>query len=142
MKDFLTAAEEQAVVGAIREAEARTSGEIRVVITARRVWWLQRHARKLFLRLGMAHTAHRNGVLIVLFTRRRRFVVLGDSGLAAVVEPGYWERIASELGETLRQGRKVDALTQAIRTLGATLAAHWPPAAGNPDELPDAIHRE
>ena len=29
--------------------------------------------------------------------------------------------------DLLREGRKVDALTAAIRTLGETMSAHWPP---------------
>lgn len=142
MKDFLTKEQEQAVVDAIRAAEARTSGEIRVVITSRWILRPEHHAWRLFERLEMTRTRHRNGVLIVLFTRRRRFVVLGDSGLNGIVKPGYWDGIAAAMTTLLRDGRKVDALTAAIRTLGETMAAHWPPAASNPDELPNTVHRE
>lgn len=39
----------------------------------------------------------------------------------------------------LRVGRKVEALASAIRTLGETMTAHWPPEASNPDELPNAV---
>jgi uncharacterized membrane protein len=141
MKDFLTKEGEQAVVEAIRAAETRTSGEIRVVITSRWIIRPERHAWRLFERLGMTRTRKRNGALIVLFTRRRRLVVLGDRELNAVVDPGYWTRIAGELGALLREGRKLDALCAAIRTLGATMAAHWPPDGANPDELPNAIVR-
>lgn len=143
MKDFLTSDEEQSVVEAIRQAEARTSGEIRVVITSRWVLRPERHAARLFAKLGMVRTAGRNGALITLFTRRRRFVILGDSGLNAVVEPGYWERLASEMGGHLREGRKVEALHAAIRSLADTMAAHWPPdPERNPDELPNDLHHE
>jgi uncharacterized membrane protein len=142
MKDFLTNEQEQEVVEAIRAAEARTSGEIRVVITSRWILRPERHAWRLFDRLGMTRTRHRNGALIALFTRRRRFIVLGDSGLNEIVEPGYWDDIAKEMGGLLHEGRKVEALTSAIRMLGATMAGHWPPEASNPDELPNTVHRE
>jgi uncharacterized membrane protein len=142
MQPFLTIDEEQAVVDQIRTAELRTSGEIRVVITSRWVFRPEHHAWKAFHRLGVGRTRNRNGALIVLFVRRRRFVVLGDSGLAGVVAPEYWQGIAGTVTELLREGHKVDALASAIRTLGETMAAHWPPVDGNPDELPNAIHHE
>jgi uncharacterized membrane protein len=139
MKDFLTSEQEQEVVEAIRAAEARTSGEIRVVITLRWILRPERHAWRLFAKLGMERTRHRNGALIVLFTRRRRFVVLGDSGLHGVVGPGYWNDVAAAMTNLLREGRKVDALTAAIRTLGETMSSHWPPEASNPNELSNAV---
>ncbi len=142
MKDFLTKEQEQAVVEAIRTAEAQTSGEIRVVITARWILRPEHHAWRLFERLEMTRTRHRNGALIVLFTRRRRFVVLGDSGLHGIIKPGYWDDIAAEMTGLLRDGRKVDALTAAIRMLGETMSAHWPPEVSNPDELSNALHSE
>ncbi len=142
MKDFLTNDEEREVVEAIRAAEAQTSGEIRVVITSR--WFLspERRAWRLFERLDMTRTHHRNGALIVLFTRRRRFVVLGDIGLNAIVPADYWPRISDDLSSLLREGRKVDAITAAIRTLGGTMTAHWPPEFSNPDELPNSVIRD
>lgn len=142
MKDFLTEEQEQEVVDAIRAAETQTSGEIRVAITSRWILRPEHHAWRLFERLKMTRTRHRNGALIVLFTRRRRLVVLGDSGLNGVVKPGYWQDIAAEMTDRLRDGRKVDALNAAIRTLGETMAGHWPPESSNPDELPNAVHRE
>ena len=105
MKDFLTNDEEQAVVEAIRQAEERSRGEIRVVITFRWVLRPERHAARLFTKLGMTRTEGRNGALITLFTRRRRFVILGDSGLNAVVDPDYWQRLAARMTGHLREGR-------------------------------------
>jgi uncharacterized membrane protein len=142
MKDFLTNDQEQEVVDAIRAAEAQTSGEIRVVITSRWILRPERHAWRLFEKLGMTRTRHRNGALIVLLTRRRRFVVLGDSGLNEIVKPGYWQDIAAEMTGLLRDDRKVDAITAAIRKLGETMADHWPPEAINPDELSNAVVRD
>ena len=142
MKDFLTPEEEQAVVDQIRCAEAQTSGEIRVAITSRWYFRLERHAWKLFHRLEMDRTKNHNGALIVLFTRRRRFVVLGDSGIAGKIAPEYWQEITRELSELLRENRKVEALSSAIRTLGDTMARHWPPEEENRDELSNKILQE
>lgn len=142
MADFLTTGEEQQVVEAIREAESRTSGEIRVVITARRALWPERYAWKLFDRLGMRQTKHRNGALIVVFDRRKRFVVLGDAGINEKVDPAFWSRITDTMSQRLRDGQRVEALTATVNALGDVLSTHWPPEAVNPDELPNRIHRD
>lgn len=142
MEDFLTTADEQQVVDAIRAAELRTSGEIRVVITSRRVLRPERHAWKLFDRLGMRNTKHRNGALIVVFDRRKRFVIIGDTGINGQVDPSFWNRIAGEMGRLLREGRRVEALASAIQAIGDALATHWPPDEENPDELSNRIHRD
>lgn len=143
MKPFLTTDEEETLVAEISAAEQSTSGEIRVVITSRWIFRPMRHAWKLFHRLGMDRTANRNAALIVLFARRRRFVVIGDHGIAAVVGPDYWQELAGRMTSLLREGRKVEALSSVIRSLGATMTARWPAHPDhNPDELPNHLHHE
>lgn len=139
MKDFLTANEEQLVVREIHEAETHTSGEIRIIITSRRVFRPERYAWKAFDRMGMSETRLRNGALIVVMPRRRRFVVIGDKGLNEVVDPGYWEGIAEEMSRQLKNGLRCDALVTGVRKLAETMAAHWPVDGDNPNELPDEI---
>ena len=139
MKHFLTSSEEQEVVQAIHDAELRTTGEIRVIITSKWIFRLQHYAWKAFHRLGMTNTAARNGALIVVMARRRRFVVIGDQGLAEKVEPSYWENIASIMSAKLKDGQRSDALISAINLLTETLAQHWPADGKNPDELPNEI---
>lgn len=139
MKNFLTSDDEKALVEEIRKLETRTSGEVRIVISSK--WILRPHlyAWKLFRKLGMEATAHRNGALIVVIHRRRKFVVLGDIGLADIVESGYWENVASAMSQHLKQGNNRDALAEGIRLLGEPMASHWPPSESNPDELPNEI---
>lgn len=139
MKEFLTEEEEQQVVTEIRSAELKTRGEIRVVITAKRVFRPERYSWKAFERMGMAETEERNGALIVVLSRHRRFFVLGDKGLNEVVEPGYWEEVAESMSSLLREGQRSKALCEGVRQLADTMAAHWPANGVNPNELPDQI---
>lgn len=139
MKDFLTSEEEQQVVDGIRALEQRTHGEIRIYITSKRVLNPERYAAKAFKRMGMTHTKERNGALIVVMTRRRRFVILGDRGLNEIVPADYWEKIAANMSAHLKEGRRLEALTEGIRTIGDTMAEHWPADGENPDELPNEI---
>ena len=93
----------------------------------------------MFDQLGMRRTRHRNAALIVMLPRLRKFMVLGDTGLSAVVPPEYWEKIAAAMSQHMRDGRRLEALREGIRRLGDTLATHWPRQADDTNELSDEI---
>lgn len=142
MKTFLTNEEEQSVVEQIRQVETRTSGEVRVAITSRWIFRTERYAWKMFHKLGMSRTSARNGALIVVIQRRRRFVILGDTAISAFVGPGYWEMIATTMSDHLKNGERLAALIAGIRLLGETLSTHWPPEDTNPNELSNDIAQD
>lgn len=111
---------------AIREAEKRTSGEIRVSIAG--LFWgrIRPAAEKAFHRLGMTNTRDRNGILFFIVPSRRRFVVLGDEGIHAKVGQEFWERIAARMSEQFRKGEFTEGLIQGIHEAGESLESHFP----------------
>lgn len=128
------------VVSAIRHAEAACSAEIRVSVSD--AWWgdPRKRAEKAFIRLGMADTQHRNGVLIYLMPHRRRFAVLGDSGIHAAVGQAFWDATAAAMGERFKSGDFTGGLEHGIAEAGRQLAKHFPAGeGGNPNELPDQV---
>ena len=131
-----------AVEHAVREAERRTTGEIRVAL-ARFYFWgdVRRAAARAFDRLGMRRTRDRNGVLIFVAPWRRRFAILGDDGLAGRLVPDFWRGQADSLGQAFRAGDATGGLARAIAAIGEQLAVHFPadPAAANPNELSDTV---
>jgi len=128
------------VVEAIRAAEHRTSGEIRVSVA--HFFWgdVEKVARKAFRRLGMERTAHRNGVLIFLVPSRHRFAILGDTGIHDLVGQAFWEDVSACLSSHFRQGAFTEGLVEGIHLVGERLAVHFP-ASGDeaPNELPDEV---
>jgi uncharacterized membrane protein len=130
----------QRVEQAIREAERTTSGEIRVSVA--HFFWgdVTKVAGQAFRRLGMEHTPERNGVLIFLVPSRKRFVVLGDTGIHDHVGQAFWDDVAACLGTHFQRGEFTEGLVEGIRLVGERLAAHFP-GHGNPDsnELPDQV---
>lgn len=139
MNEFLTEKEQYALVREIRAVEARSSAELRVVITSKLVFRPLRYAWKLFDRLGMHRTNDRNGALIVVIPLGHRFAVIGDNAWAEVVGPAYWEELSNAMSRHLRAGRRYEALAYGIRSLGATMAGAWPATGENPNELPNEI---
>lgn len=141
-KALLRAIDSRRIEDAIREAERRTSGEIRVSVS--RFFWgsVRPVADRAFVRLGMTATRQRNGVLFFIVPARRRFVVLGDAGIHARVGPEFWERVAAAVSERLRAGDFTGGLVRGIEAVGEQLALHFPfDPATDVNELPDQIDR-
>lgn len=124
---------------AIREAESATTGEIRVSVA--RFFWgnVPAVAGRTFRRLGMERTAERNGVLIFLVPSRKRFIILGDSGIHAAVGQAFWDEAAACLAAHFQRGAFTDGLVAGIRLLGARLAEHFPAKSTERNELDDEV---
>lgn len=125
---------------AIRLAERRTSGEIRVSVS--RFFWgdVRGVAERAFDRLGMAATRDRNGILFFLVPSRRRFVVLGDQGIHAKVGQEFWDHVAAAVSARLHEGDFTGGLVQGIEAAGEQLRIHFPfDRATDVNELPDTI---
>jgi uncharacterized membrane protein len=137
---LLAAIDPRQIEEAIRQAERRTSGEIRVSVS--RFFWgdVRRVAERSFTRLGMTATRHRNGILFFIVPSRRRFVVLGDEGIHAKVGQDFWERVAAAVSQHLRDGDFTLALVHGIETVGEQLALHFPfDPTTDANELSDGI---
>ncbi len=128
------------VLEAIRAAERLTLGEIRVSVAP--FFWgnVRKVAERAFARLKMTETRDRNGILFFIVPARRRFAVLGDSGIHARVGQEFWDLVAGLLSESFRKREYTEGLVRAIAAAGEKLAAHFPyVAAADVNELPDEI---
>ena len=140
-RTFFSKPDDARIVAAIKAAETRTSGEIRVHLEDHADGGDPRaRAAALFDELGMAATEARNGVLFYLAVKDRRFAVIGDAGIDAVVPEGFWDTVVAHLQAAFREGRFVDGLCAGIAEAGERLAEHFPHA-GRDDrnELSDEL---
>lgn len=136
---FFSDADVEQIVAAIRAAEQKTSGEIRVHVE-NRCWRdpLQR-AADVFAALGMGATELHNGILIYLAVKSHKFAIFADRGINAKVPQAEWNALRDRLAGRFRQGDFCDGLCAAISAIGDTLQAHFPRAAGDRNELSDEI---
>lgn len=128
------------VVEAIQAAERVTSGEIRVTVA--HFFWgnVEKTARQAFHRLGMEHTADRNGVLIFIVPSRKRFAILGDQGIHEKVGQAFWNDVSACLSAHFRRGAFTEGLVEGIHLVGERLATHFPSAgAADRNELPEDV---
>jgi uncharacterized membrane protein len=114
------------IVGAIREAEQKTSGEIRVLISHKSVEYPVADAQKEFVRLGMTNSPEKNGVLIFVAPRTHKFAVIGDSGVHAKCGDVFWQELAKAMTDYFRKSEFTEGIIHGVRKAGELLAEHFP----------------
>lgn len=142
LDDFISIPNQGRVVDAIGDAEKMTSGEIRVHITPKCRKDVMKAAAKTFDRLKMYKTRHRNGVLIYVAFESRKFAILGDAGINAVVPEGYWEGEKDTLLKYLKADDPTTGLCKVIASVGEKLKAFFPAEEGDENELSNEISYE
>jgi uncharacterized membrane protein len=124
---------------AIEVAEMDTSGEIRVHIENKCPEDPMDRAAYIFGKLSMHKTALRNGVLFYLAVKDKKFVILGDAGINAVVPSGFWDNISEMLLHHFREDKIAEGLAEGIRMAGEQLKSHFPRQKDDINELTDEI---
>ena len=138
---FIKQLREDEIVAAIRAAERRTSGELRVFISRQSVADPVAAAQAEFTRLGMEKTRERNAVLIYLAPGPRKFAVIGDHGIHARCGDGFWQELARSMTAHFRASEFTEGIVQGIKRAGELLAEHFPRRPDDANELPDRIKR-
>lgn len=99
----------------------------------------RRNARAQFLAQNMHTTNGRTGVLIFVSVAERYAEIIADQGVYAKVDAKVWRRAVDRLVGKIGEGRAVDGFMGVIAEAGEVLAAHFPPATGDRDELPNHL---
>ncbi|MGB3776288.1 MAG: TPM domain-containing protein [Leeuwenhoekiella sp.] len=140
VEDFLTKNEEEQIVEAIRQAELRTSGEIRVHLerSLKKGEALKR-AHELFHELKMDNTKAENGVLFYVAIDDRKFAICGDRGINEKVPSNFWEATKELMQSHFKQGRFKQGLIDGIASAGEQLRTYFPWDKDDLNELSDEI---
>ena len=140
-KSFFAEVEKKQIVEAIRNAERRTSGEIRVFIESRcrYVDPLDR-AAEIFFSLEMDETDDRNAVLLYIAMKDRQLAVFGDEGIHKKVGTDYWNREVNLLIKEFNTAHYGDGISQCVKDIGEALHQYFPfDNDTDKNELPDDI---
>jgi uncharacterized membrane protein len=140
---FVASLDDERIVAAIREAEARSRGEIRVHVAEREVADPRTEAAFVFERLGMDKTAERTGVLLFVAPESQSITVIGDREAHERCGEAFWTAVVEAIREEFRAGRYTEGLVAGVRAVGEELARHFPRRPGETDrnELPDGVSR-
>ena len=140
---FLSKLEHDRIVQTIREAESKTSGEIRVFVQRGKLNSDPlAAAQKKFRQLHMHKTRERHAVLIFVVPRAHKFAVVGDKAIHEKCGDEFWQRVVTRMRTHFQDENFSDALVEAIKEIGSLMASHFPKTLGNANELPDDVIEE
>ena len=137
---FLQRLDHQRIIQAIKKAEGRTSGQIRVFV--------QRgdfeedalpRAERRFVQLGMQKTNDRNAVLIFVAPRARKYAVVGDVGVHEKCGREFWQKLVAAMRTLFQKEEYGRAIVHAINEVGKVLATYFPRTGDTINELPDEV---
>ncbi len=138
IKNFLSQAEQQAIEDAIRQAEQKTNGEIRVHLTHDFEGDILDAAVAIFDQLGMEKTKARNGVLIYICPGKKEFAILGDEGINSKVKADFWDATRDEMLLEFKKGDFAQGIVNGVLRAGKSLQEYFP-FTGQKNELENHI---
>lgn len=141
-KPLLNKQVQQTVAAAIKEAESKTTGEVRVYVedVCKYPDPMDR-AKEVFTQLKMEQTSARNAILIYLAMDDKKYALFGD---VVIYEKAggqaFWEKAAAQLKSHLKKNEVAEGLSNCIKELGSALAESFPyDPSVKKNELPDEI---
>ena len=140
-KAFFTEEERELIVDAVRDAEHRTSGEVRVFIERRcRYVYAIDRAVEIFEQLKMDQTKDRNAVLVYVAIRDRQLAIFGDEGIHKKVGDEYWAAEVVKMIHAFNRQDIADGIVRCVNDIGIALQTHFPyDRDTDKNELPDDI---
>ena len=139
VSNFFTKEEKAEILAAVQAAEKDTSGEIRVHVEKHCKEDVLDRAAFVFDKLDMQKTELRNGVLFYLAVNDRKFAILGDKGINAVVPTDFWQSISNHMSDLFRNKQFTKGLCDGILMAGKQLAEKFPYQENDINELSDEI---
>lgn len=136
---FLSAEEKEQIVTAIKNAEGKSPGEIKVYFEKRCNKKVEERITEIFHRLKMHETELRTGVLIYVAYLDKVFAILGDKGIYEKVPVHFWDETRSLMEIDFREGRFAAGLIKGINLSGEQLRKYFGPMKENTNEISDDI---
>lgn len=139
-QSFFTVEEENRIVDAIRRAEKRTSGEIRIYVESRcRFVDPVDRAAEIFFGLKMEETEDRNGVLIYIAMKDHQLAIFGDEGIHQRVGTEFWNNEVKKILKEFNASHFTEGIIEIVNDIGEALVNHFPYENEDRNELPDDI---
>ena len=141
VEEFLSSAEEQDIIEAIRDAEKNTSGEIRIHIEHTSKIDAFDRATEVFHYLKMDETKLQNGVLIYVAVEDKTFVIYGDKGINDVVSNDFWDSTKDVIQSYFKTGDFKQGLIEGVLKAGKALKTYFPVEDNDINELSNEISK-
>ena len=87
----------------------------------------------------MHKTKDRNGVLIFVAWKSRKFSIVGDEGIHAKVGGPFWNETRDSMTAHFSKNDITGGILAGVRSVGDKLKAHFPSKSGDRNELSDNL---
>lgn len=132
----LSTQEKNQIMKAIEAAEHKTSGEIRVHLSySKKEESPLNQAQIKFNQLEMQKTKDRNGILLYINPKVKKFALYGDQGIHEKLGQEYWNSLKDSLKLKIREKDLTTGIIHAIEELGVQLKNHFPFSENDQNEL-------
>ncbi len=137
--EFFTPEGKKLIEQAIHDAEKKTSGEIRVHVETEFEGDVLDRAATVFAKIGMQKTALRNGVLIFFGIKNKKFAIIGDAGINAVVNENFWDETRAVMEKHFISADFAGGIVTGVRMAGEKLRQYFPCKTDDVNELSNEI---
>jgi uncharacterized membrane protein len=139
-KPHFTAFEKETIKLAIQKAESNTSGEIRVYVENKCAHEnVLDRATECFYKLKMQNTQLKNGVLIYVAIKDKKFAIIGDSAINMAVGNNFWDTEKENMQSYFKQGKIIEGIEATVLKVGNQLKQYFPYQADDKNELSDEM---
>ncbi len=87
----------------------------------------------------MQKTELRNGVLLYLAVKSKKFAIIGDVGINKEVPENFWDEVKELMASDFTEKKFSEGLTTGIQQAGQRLKKHFPNHSDDINELSDEI---
>ena len=92
-----------------------------------------------FYREALYRTSRATGILIFVSVFEHKVWILADRAINARVDQSRWDDIIHKLVERIKQSQQAQGICEAVESVGALLAAHFPRQPDDRDELTNLV---
>ena len=137
---FFSLKEDQQIIDALKAAELRSGGEVRVHLENKcKPNDPVERAIQVFDLLKMSSTDNRNGVLFYMAIKDQKYAVIGDVGIDSKVPKGYWAFLRDRMQNYFIKKAYLEGLLDSIEDVTKHLEQHFPYPKGDTNELSDEL---
>ncbi len=128
----------------IKQAELKTSGEIRVSVKESKPPMKSKKsikdlAEEEFYTLRMDKTRDKTGILLYISLKEKAFQILADKGINQKVKPNTWDELKEQLQKNFADGKFADGIINTVETMGEILSEHFPIKNDDKNELSNKV---
>lgn len=140
MSSSISETDQTRIHDAVLHAEKLTSGEIRICIEDTCPLDVLDRSAFIFKKLAIHETKERNGILIYISIKDRKYAIIGDAGIHVHVKQEFWDQLGLEMVSYFKEGKISDGIIHAVHRAGEKLSSYFPFHGEDKNELSNDIY--